>query len=192
MGAVADLWEAFGGLLGFSWGLWEAPWEPPGGLSEASWGVSWVPLGEFLGPYGGLGGKKRLMERLGVDLRSPTARPGGVLGSAWSPLGPFLAPSSSHLWRFTTKATKSRRCKENIVKRRSDWPSGGQLVARCGVQFGARCALGATCPRSSLRTTPAYPKQHSGRRFAERQGPGSPDPGPGKIPKPQNPLPGYM
>ena len=148
-----------------------------------------MPLGELLGPYEGFGGKKRLMERLGVDLRSPTARPGGVLGSAWSPLGPFLAPSSSHLWRFTTKATKSRRCKENIVKRRSDWPSGGQLVARCGVQFGARCDLGATCPRSSLQASPGCRKRWSVHRYADGRGPGSPDPGPWESQKPQLPYP---
>ena len=58
--------------------------EMPGKKKGASRGPPENLLGSSWDLMGGLGGKKRLMERLGVALWSPSARPGAVLGSVWT------------------------------------------------------------------------------------------------------------
>ena len=139
-----------------------------------------------------LGGEKRLMERLGVALWSPSASPGAVLGSAWTSDPPAWAFSGGIVKPYVALCNESDReahMFKNIAKCRSEWPSGGRLVAQFGVQFGLRADRCATCPCSSLRTSPPYRKRHSGRRSADRRGLESPDPDPRESKKSQIPYP---
>ena len=138
-------------------------------------GTSWGAPGAL---WGGLGDKKRLMERLGVALRSPPAHPGAFLGSAWTSDPPSGAFPGSIL-RPSLALYNESNGEAQMYRKKRETPVGFALWRpTCGLIWDPIW-------RGDRGNIAGMPETILGTQVPGLQGPESPNPDPGRQkPKP--------